>query len=416
MSEWKKVKDLVKKIIGGGTPSRENDSYYNGDIPWATVKDMNSNVLVETQEYITNIAVKNSSTNIIPKGNVIIATRIGVGRAFLNKVDMAINQDLKALIPNDKVDPMFLLYSIIKSKSFLESISSGTTVKGIRLEQLNELELWVPDLKNQRKIAAILSTVDQAIEYTEAIIAQTETVKKSMMQVLFTKGISQTKFKKTEIGEIPKNWEVDSLQNITLPKEGLRRGPFGGALKKEIFVQTGYSIYEQQHAIYNDFNKFRYFISEEKFNEMENFKIKPKDLLISCSGTVGRVAIVPFNAPEGIINQALLRIRCDQKIITPEYLNYLLISDSYQSKLLDMSHGSTIKNIVGMPILREMKLPIPPIEEQSKIVTILDSIVDKLDFEQQYLSQLILIKKGLMKDLLTGKVRVNIVEQEGVFK
>ena len=86
------------------------------------------------------------------------------------------------------------------------------------------------------------------------------------------------------------------------------RGPFGGALKKEIFVSEGYAVYEQSHAIYGDFSKFRYFISEEKFNELKRFSVFPNDIIMSCSGTMGKFAIVPEKLKEGVINQALLKL------------------------------------------------------------------------------------------------------------
>jgi type I restriction enzyme, S subunit len=315
---------------------------------------------------------------------------------------------------NGIFDSKFLLYTLL-SDNFRRKLLSLATISAntnINQEALSSLEVPVPPIAEQRKIAAILSSVDEAIEKTETIIEQTEKVKKGLMQQLLTKGISHTRFKKTEIGEIPQEWEVRRLEEVTLPKEGIRRGPFGGALKKEIFVNEGYAVYEQQHVINNNMREFRYFIDEKKFLEMKQFEVIPGDILISCSGTVGKVALVPENAKKGIINQALLRLRLKNKLLSNLYAWYLFSSDFMQSKMTDMSHGSTLKNIVGMTELRKISIPIPPLDEQMEIVSILTSIDQMHQNELERLSQLQNIKKGLMQSLLTGKVRVRVDEDE----
>ena len=101
-----------------------------------------------------------------------------------------------------------------------------------------------------------------------------------------------------------KNWDRKKLGDIC----GFVRGPFGGSLKKNIFKPEGYAVYEQQHAIYDQFDDIRYFIDEKKFNEMKRFELNSGDLIMSCSGTMGKIAIVPENIKKGIINQALLKL------------------------------------------------------------------------------------------------------------
>src|SRR5262245_39566402 len=120
-------------------------------------------------------------------------------------------------------------------------------------------------------------------------------------------------------------WLLVELEQVGVnEKGGLKRGPFGGAVKKEIFVSDGFKIYEQKNAIYNDFDLGTYFIDGSKFKELRGFSVEPDDLIVSCSGTIGKVAIVPPTARPGIINQALLRIRPDKKVILPIYLKRLL--------------------------------------------------------------------------------------------
>lgn len=147
------------------------------------------------------------------------------------------------------------------------------------------------------------------------------------------------------------------------------RGPFGGSLKKECFQNSGFAVYEQQNAIYNKF-AFRYFISEEKFNELKRFEVFPNDLIMSCSGTMGKVAIVPENASKGIINQALLKLTANENL-NVKYLKYFF-ENTITKDLNDNSRGGAIKNVASVAILKEILIPLPSLELQNKIVEILD--------------------------------------------
>jgi len=172
---------------------------------------------------------------------------------------------------------------------------------------------------------------------------------------------------------LPKTWSLVALGDIAAHEKGaIRRGPFGGSLKKEIFVESGFKVYEQQNAIKDDFQIGNYFIDEDKFREMEGFNVKPHDLIISCAGTIGKVAIVPYEALPGVINQALMRIRPNPEIILCRYLKWLLESPKYQRDIFGKSAGSALKNLAAISEIKKCKIPLPPLEEQRKIAAILD--------------------------------------------
>ena len=149
------------------------------------------------------------------------------------------------------------------------------------------------------------------------------------------------------------------------------RGPFGGALKKNIFKDEGYAIYEQQHAIYNQFDTIRYFVDEDKFKEMSRFELFPGDLIMSCSGTMGKIAIVPDGIEKGIINQALLKLT-PKGILRPHFLKLWMESRNFQGQIEALSQGAAIKNMASVKILKEIQVPIPEAAEQKRIVTTLD--------------------------------------------
>jgi type I restriction enzyme S subunit len=162
-------------------------------------------------------------------------------------------------------------------------------------------------------------------------------------------------------------WESKTLGEVC----GFVRGPFGGSLKKSVFVEDGFAVYEQQHAIYDQFDEIRYFIDDAKFREMQRFELHPKDLIMSCSGTMGKVAIVPDNIRRGVINQALLKLTASSTL-APEFLKYWMGSADFQDALKEQSGGAAIQNVASVGILKQIQISLPPIPEQRRIVGILD--------------------------------------------
>ncbi|MDP2894826.1 MAG: restriction endonuclease subunit S [Sulfurimonas sp.] len=162
----KKQLHTVIKIIGGGTPSKSEKTYWdNGNIKWATVGDMNVETIVDTELSITEIGLKNSSSNIIPKEAIIIATRVGLGKVCYLNFDTAINQDLKGLLPlNDKLDIRFLFNYFKNIKEYIISNGTGATVKGVKLDFIKELEIPLPALPIQQKVVTYLDEISQKIE------------------------------------------------------------------------------------------------------------------------------------------------------------------------------------------------------------------------------------------------------------
>lgn len=395
--DWE-VKKLgeVCEIIGGGTPSKANEKFYNGHIPWATVRDMRYDIIEKTEHQITEDAVNSSSTNIIPKGNVVIATRVGLGKVCLVMNNTAINQDLKGIIPKDQttlsVEYLFHWFKIISK--VIEQEGTGATVKGVKLPFIKSLLLPLPPLSEQHRIVTLIAkafeAIDKAKENAEKNLQNTRELFESYLQGMFL----NTK----EIWEI-KKW--GELCNFV-------RGPFGGSLKKSIFKEKGYVIYEQKHAIHDHFNQLRYFIDEDKFNEMIRFEVKPGDLIMSCSGvTLGRVAIVPDGIPRGIINQALLKLT-PKKGVSAHFLKHWIRSKIFQDLILKYSGGAAIPNVPSAKILKDIKIPLPKIEEQNIIVNEIETVLKETKrleaIYQQKLTNLDELKKSILKKAFDGEI------------
>jgi type I restriction enzyme S subunit len=209
---------------------------------------------------------------------------------------------------------------------------------------------------------------------------------------------------------LPDSWINVEWSEITTT-DGFRRGPFGGNLKKSCFVEEGYSVYEQYAPINDDCTSFRYFIDEEKYQELSGFHVNEGDFLISCSGTIGRITHVPYGAPNGVINQALLRIRLQGEFILPEYFLKLFRSPLIQNSVLNKTVGGAIQNLAAVKELKTILLPLAPLPEQKRIVEKLDSLLAQVEIIQQRLNNLPDIIKRFRQSVLSAAVSGKLTEQ-----
>lgn len=250
------------------------------------------------------------------------------------------------------------LYYFLKNnlKAYIVKNSKKGSVPYITLPMLENFEIPVPPLSIQEEIVRIL---DSFTELKAQLEEELEARKK------------QYEWYRNELLIEKKEYQLKELGSVCT----FVRGPFGGALKKEIFKTEGYAVYEQQNAIYQNLS-FRYFVDSEKFTKLERFSIKPGDMIVSCSGTIGKTFIIPIEAPKGIINQALLKLTPNREMINVYYLQFFF--ENTISKLLNnVSRGGAIRNVPSVNELKKIKIPLPSLEEQQRIVDILDCF-DKL--------------------------------------
>ena len=190
-TEWKnkKLEQITKRIVGGGTPPKSISRYYEGTIPFMTVKDMISLHPSDTEWHITQEAVDNSSTNLIEKDTIIIATRVGLGKIVRVNFDTTINQDLKALILNDLVDKDFCEYLLKYKTPEIISKGRGTTVKGITLEELRNIKVDLPSIDEQKQIVKEIEKRFKISDEVENVILENlikvEQLKQSILKKAF---------------------------------------------------------------------------------------------------------------------------------------------------------------------------------------------------------------------------------------
>lgn len=157
-----RLKDISFGFISGGTPSTKNPAYWNGEIPWMTSAHINGRTVTQGVKCITENGLKNSATNVVPKNNILIATRVGIGKVAINLIDMAISQDLTgAVLDRKKVNVDFVYWLLSNYTSKLKSLAQGSTIKGLLRKEIENLKLPLPPLPEQHRIAEILSTLDK---------------------------------------------------------------------------------------------------------------------------------------------------------------------------------------------------------------------------------------------------------------
>jgi len=257
----------------------------------------------------------------------------------------------------------YLLYFLPKKLKDIEDKTPFVTVKHLSVKDIKNIEIPLPPLPEQQRIVALLDKADNLRQKRRQSLALMDEFLKSTFLDMFGDPVKNEK-----------GWETRTIEQLVKKqKHSIKRGPFGGALKKEIFVDEGYLVYEQFHALNNDFSFERYYIDEEKFNELKGFEVFPGDIIISCSGVyLGKLAIVPNNAKKGIINQALLKITLDNKIINNEFFVFLFLHDSFRTKFFGDTRGSGIPNFPPIEEFKKFKFIYPPILLQTKFLQIVE--------------------------------------------
>jgi len=330
------------------------------------------------------------------KEDILLSVRAPVGTVAKSLHHACIGRGIAALRSKKNNSQEYLYQWLLSYEAKWGNISQGGTFDAVNSNEIKNLILPVPSNPvEQQKIAACLSSLDDVIAEHEEKLTALEEHKKGLMQNLFPQeGETQPKYCFPEFEN-----DGDWMENVLDDVFNFVRGPFGGALKKDIFVKEGYAVYEQSHAIYSDFSEFRYYINSDKYKELIRFSVKPNDLIMSCSGTMGKFALVPENCSEGVINQALLKLSA-KKGYSILYLKYLMETDLYQNKLLSQSAGGAIKNVVGVSEIKLIKIYLPKtLVEQQKIATVLSSVDELIVAQREKIASLKEHKKGLMQGL-----------------
>jgi type I restriction enzyme S subunit len=403
----------VCKIIGGGTPSKKNEAFYKGEIPWATVRDMNCDVISETQFKITREAVNASSTNIIPCGNVVIASRVGLGKSCVLGQDTAINQDLKALLPNDpdSLDKRYLFHWCRQTAPLLIGAGQGATVQGVTVKFLSEMQIPLPPLPEQKRIVAILDeafgAIAKAKENAERNLANARELFESYLNRVFT-----------EKGE---GWEErlfgdESLITIIDGDRGVNYP------KKKDFADTGFCLFMNTKNVRPDGLNFdsSSFITKEKDEALRKGKLQRNDVVITTRGTVGNLGVYSDDVPyEHLrINSGMLILRPNPKDLDSWYLFTVLRSGYFRSQMQRSITGAAqpqlpIKTLVNLKIATPVSLAVQKeIVDEARRVSGHSNVL-RLTYQSR-IAALNELKQSILQKAFTGQLTAKSPELEAV--
>jgi len=395
--EWKAVRlQSVAQVCGGSTPSTRVTEYWNGDIPFVTPTDVTglkgNNFIRKTEKRITQRGLESISAKLLPPGSVLVTSRASIGFAAVNEVPMVTNQGFVNIVCGEIIHNLFLLYLIRHFVAKLTRLASGSTFKEVSRTSLKRMLIPLPPLPEQQRIALVLSTVDDAIQKTGEIIEKTRQLKRGLMQQLLTKGIGHTRFKRTEMGEIPEEWTVVTLGNnliSVLPGYAFDSGFFDN--------EQGVPLIRVR-----DIGKGR---TEAKYRGSYDTKylIKAGDILV---GMDGEFEVHKWGGPGALLNQRVCKVSSEDPSSLDEGFLFYALQGPIKSIERTISL-TTVKHLSTKDLYRiRIALPLHP--EQHEIALILSGVDAKVQKERQCRQRLEELKTGLMQALLTGKVRVRV--------
>jgi type I restriction enzyme S subunit len=369
-TEWK-IKELgeLVRLVGGATPSKKEKTYWNGIIKWASVRDLNTDNLIETEHKITPEGLSSCSSSIIPKGNLVIATRVGLGKVARTLDDIAINQDLKGVIPNDGLHLDYLFYWFKSIADYIQSQGTGATVKGVKISFIKSLQIPLPPLEEQKRIVTklngLFTRIDTAINHLQDNLQLAKDLFASVLDTVFIPS--------GNIDQPPDGWSCEKLQTVAeLITDGTHHSP------KEQFDSPQEGL-------------FKYITSKNiKFGglKLDNVSYIRKDVhdsiyarcypeyldqLITKDGAMtGTCCLNTLDEPFSLLSSVAL-VKLKREIMSPYFLNYFLQSPTGQELMLGDISGAAITR-TNLKKLKAVKVPLPPMEKQQSIVAHLDEL------------------------------------------
>lgn len=394
---------IVDKIVGGGTPSKSVPSYYQGNIPWMTVKDMNKLYLTDTVDHITQEAVENSSTNIIPAGTPIIATRMSLGKIVRASFDSAINQDLKALFVNRELNDYYFEYWYRSQGMKIQSLGTGTTVKGVRLEVINALEFPLAPLAEQKRIVAKLDEVLAQVDTIKARLDRIPAILKRFRQSVLAAAVSG---KLTGIVSFSSSKFSDLILEM---KNGLSPKPNENALGSPILRISSVRPKEI------DFNDHRYLECDDK--TIKTYKLKDRDLLFTryngslefvgvcglVSGLLDRIYLYP---------DKLIRVRTNHDVLLPEYAELFFCSSGVRKTITDFVKSTSGQKGISGKDLKSVVVYHPDLTEQTEIVRLVDQYFAFADTIEAQVKKAQARVDNLTQSILAKAFRGELVAQD----
>jgi type I restriction enzyme S subunit len=338
-------------IKGGGTPSRHKPEFYQGDIPWATIKDLTGLYLAHTQEHITKEALDSSATNLIPTGNVILATRVGLGKVAVNTIDVAINQDLKALFCSPRLAPKYLAYYLSSLAESIERQGVGATVKGITLKQIENWPLPLPPLSEQRRSVEILDQADALRQKRAEAGAKADRILLALFYKMFG-----------NMSKNPMGWDIQPVKSFAKVQGGLQIS----SKRAENPIEMPYLRVANVYRDKLDLSEVKHIKVTEA--EAKRVALRKDDILVveghGNRDEIGRSAVWDGSINPCLHQNHLICVRTDKIKAEPDYVSSFLNSPEGRKQLFRFGKTTSGLNTISVSNVEETLIALPPIAKQ----------------------------------------------------
>jgi len=381
----------LAKSEGGGTPPRDVEAYWNGDIPWASVKDVVKGEGSTPEETITPTGLTNSTSKLIPAGTNIFAARMGVGAVVRYPFPVAINQDLMALTPSPALDPGYLFYWLQARKEAFVAVATGTTVKGIRKDVLFSFPMELPPLHEQRRIAEVLRSVDDAIAATQRVMQAEAAVRQLALDAMIQRVLDDPE---TEVRPLSDIAEV----RTGLAKNKNRVGPKVHVPYLRVAnVQDGWFDLADMQDI------------EVDPNQIDRYLLQAGDVLLTEGGDydkLGRGGVWHGQITPCLHQNHVFCVRPQTSALQPAYFALATQSAWGRAYFLTCAKRTTNLASINSSQLRAFPVPVVPIPVQTALIEEVAAIDAMIDLEERELETLLRVRTEVSSDLLSGRVRV----------
>ncbi len=387
------------KWMSGGTPRRTNTEFWRGDIPWISGSTLKLAEISTSDQFLTKEAVSIGS-KMAPVESTLLLVR---GSALHNEIraglviaPVSFNQDVKALIPYETVEPKFLTYYILgQSDALLKLVSSAGNSAGVLDTKLVQgFKFFKPPIVEQRAIAAALSDVDALLAKHGQLIAKKQGLKQAAMQQLLTG--------QTRLPGFSGDWEVKRLGEIA----EVKTGPFGSALHESDYVQVGTPIITVEHL--GEFGVTRQnlpLVSDSDCKRLRSYALEFGDIVFSRVGSVDRNALISEEEVGWLFSGRLLRVRPDKTRVFAPYLSFQFHTEKFKNAVLTLAVGQTMASL-NTKILKSMFVSLPKIDEQTAIAAVLSDLDAEIVALEERQTKTRALKQGMMQELLTGRTRL----------
>jgi type I restriction enzyme S subunit len=339
------------------------------------------------------------------------------------KDNLIVSTGFAVLSPIKRIVLSKFLFYQVTCDSFIQRVianSDGVSYPAISSTKLDNIKLFIPALDEQ---LAIVEYLDEQTRKIDCLIANKKSQAKKLKELrqieinnAVTKGLNPNAEMKDSgidwLGEIPRHWQVKKVKQLLKPqKNAIKTGPFGSDLKFEDLVEQGIKVYNQRSVLDNDWGSGEGYITKEKYKSLDTCTIFPGDIVLTTRGTIGKAAIFPKDAELGILHPCLMRVQMNNQRILNDFLRIIINESGYFLEALKLASNATTIEVVYSDNLKEVKIALPPTDEQEEIIYYvqrrtmsIDKLIKNIETQIDKLQELRKIK---IYEAVTGKIKVN---------